>query len=163
MSEEIRWRLGLRLVAVLVLAWGCVCAAAQSVTLAWDPSPNTNVSSYVLHYGREAGLWIASTNVGKTNLATVTGLAAGTWFFVVSARDDAAGLESDPSNEVWCTLGPQRVTPPRLHSLSLSAVLESAASATGPWMAESWIFHSNLVARPDRAFYRIRGQLGPGE
>jgi hypothetical protein len=151
------------LVAVLLLAWAWSSLAAQSVTLAWDPSPDSNVTSYVLYYGQASRHWTASTNVGNTNLATVTGLAAGTWFFVVTARDDTTGLESDPSNEVWCTLGPQRVTPPKLRSLSLSAVLESAPTPVGPWVAECWIFQSNMVARSDRAFYRFRGQVGPGE
>ena len=71
------------LVALLVLTWAWSSLAAPSVTLAWDPSPDTNVTSYVLYYGQETRHWTGSTNVGNTNLATVTGLATGTWFFVV--------------------------------------------------------------------------------
>jgi len=72
---------------------------SQSVTLAWDPSPGTNIASYVVYSGTASGSYSASTSVNQTQ-ASLGGLQSGqTYFFAVTARN-TTGVESVPSNEV---------------------------------------------------------------
>ena len=72
----------------------------QSVTLAWDQSPNLNVIGYNLYYGTGSGNYTVQTNLGNTTIATVSGLAPGlTYYFVVTAYD-AFGQESAYSSEI---------------------------------------------------------------
>jgi hypothetical protein len=71
-----------------------------SVSLAWDPSPDSNVAGYAIHYGNGSGNYSTSLDVGNQTTATVAGLARElTYYFVVTAYT-ADGVESLPSNEV---------------------------------------------------------------
>lgn len=132
--------------------------AAQSVTLAWDPSVDTSVTSYVLYYGKASSVYGSRLNAGTNLITTVSNLASGTWFFVVTARDDRSSLESDPSNEVWCTVGTNQIVPPVSKFPRVSLNLESARDPLGPWQSE-WVGVTNLVVNLDRAFYRARMDL----
>lgn len=88
-----------RLLATLVL-FPLLLRADQSVTLAWDPNPEPDVSSYVVYYGTNSRAYPNSTNVGNVTTATVYGLKEGrTHYFAITARN-TSGLESDFSNEV---------------------------------------------------------------
>ena len=73
--------------------------ASQSLTLSWNPSPDTNVVSYNLYYGTSSGVYSYKLCVGDVTSTTVTDLHEGyTYFFVVTAVN-CVGLESQPSNE----------------------------------------------------------------
>jgi hypothetical protein len=87
--------------------------APAAVTLEWEPSSSPEVTSYVLYWGPESGKYVQQLNVGNVKQATVEDLPWGFWFFVVVARDDLNGLESDPSNEVSCFRPPKRPAAPR--------------------------------------------------
>jgi hypothetical protein len=72
----------------------------QSVTLAWNPNPEPDVSGYIVYYGNASRHYPYSTNVGNVTTATVYGLNEGlTYYFAVTATN-TSGLESDFSNEV---------------------------------------------------------------
>ena len=119
---------------VLSLFACCVCFEVQSapITLAWNASPSSNVTSYVLYWGTNNNEWFHSMNVGPALTATVD-LPSGTWFFVVTARN-SDGLESDPSNPVWTTLGTNRVAAPGLKGVTTTSQLEAAPNVDGPWL-----------------------------
>lgn len=72
------------------------------VTRHVDGSPAT-IASYRVSWGTTAGAYPSSALVQATTYA-VAGLAAGTWFFTVTAID-AAGAESARSNVVSNTVG----------------------------------------------------------
>jgi hypothetical protein len=77
-----------------------VSAHAASLTLGWDPNPESNIGGYVLYWGTQPGVYPNSWNVGNTTTQQVTGLAdATTYYFVVTAYD-TSGLMSAPSAEV---------------------------------------------------------------
>ncbi len=78
--------------------------AVQSVSLAWDPSPDTNVVGYFLHYGTASGSYPNRIDVGNTTNAAVPGLIEGRVYYFVATAYNAAGLESDPSNELMFTV-----------------------------------------------------------
>lgn len=82
-----------------------VAAQAAGVTLSWTaPTTNTdgttltNLGGYKLYYGRISGIYTAFIDVGNVTTYTMTGLAAGTWYFVATAYN-TSGLESGYSNE----------------------------------------------------------------
>ena len=74
-----------------------------SISLAWDPSPDSSVNGYFVHYGKQSAGQAGSCNytnsafVGSPS-ATITGLDPNTqYFFAVSAYNS---VESACSNEV---------------------------------------------------------------
>ena len=91
--------------------------ATQSVGLAWDPSPDTDIATYRVYYGLSSGDRSSSIQVGNVTSATVPNLTDGsTYFFVVTAVNTAA-LESEPSNEIsYTTPGPAPTGAGRVHS-----------------------------------------------
>ena len=83
--------------------------SAFGVSLAWDPSPDTNVTGYVIHYGTNSfasnapnptAAYPWRVDVGNQTTVTLSNLPSGvTCYFVVTAYA-ADGTESLPSNEV---------------------------------------------------------------
>lgn len=134
------------------------CIPVRAVTLAWDPSVDTNVTSYVLYWGTNSGSYTMSTNVG-TNLVfslSNSNLAGFRWYFVVTARDDIYGLESDPSNEVNCFINKRPSPPQRLNTTTLTAKVEGSKDPLGPWKDE-YIMVTNLSLIADATyFYRTK-------
>ncbi len=97
------------LLSALALIFGAVLSAGE-VTLAWDPNSEPDLAGYKLYYGLESGQYDEIIDVGNVTTTTVPGLDAGlTYYFVVTAYN-AAGLESDPSNEVSYTV-PDETSP----------------------------------------------------
>lgn len=97
-------------------AWALLAAAGpvsaeQSVTLAWNPNPEPDITSYIVYYGTSTRSYPYSTNVGKVTTATVRGLRDGSWFMAVTAVN-TSGLESDFSSEVTATLAGPGTNPP---------------------------------------------------
>ena len=93
----------IRILLIWVLSFAALLTpalASQSVTLAWDPSPDADITGYRLKYGTSSGSYTQSLQVGNTTTATVPNLTAGaTYFFAVTAFNSAS-MESAPSNEV---------------------------------------------------------------
>jgi fibronectin type 3 domain-containing protein len=89
--------------ALFCLAFSIESFAAE-IQLAWDPNPETNLAGYKVYYGLAPGNYSLAINLGNQTTYTVTGLAVGTYYFVVTAYD-TSGLESDASNQVSATIG----------------------------------------------------------
>src|SRR5690349_5253045 len=121
-STLIVWRTKLALrffVGLAVFSFGVFDSAAQqSVTLLWDPSPDTNIVSYNIYYGPGSGNYTNLVTVGNTTNATVTGLVSGSTYFFVATAVNAVGLESDPSNEIsyWVPTGTNQ--PPTVNGIA---------------------------------------------
>jgi hypothetical protein len=94
-------------------------AMAADVSLAWDPSPSSNISGYKLYMGNASGNYGAPITIGNQTTYRVADLVAGTWYFAVTAFD-VEGNESDFSNEVSHTVVPAVVdtTPPTIRGVS---------------------------------------------
>lgn len=71
-----------------------------SVTLAWDPSPASDVSNYRIYYGVLSGAYEHRVDTGQSTAATIEGLAPGQEYFFAATAISAGGLESEFSNEV---------------------------------------------------------------
>jgi hypothetical protein len=64
-------------------------AQSSSVTLAWDPNPESDVAGYVLSWGTQQGLYTHSTTVGNVTEWTVSGLEPDRrYYFTVQAYND---------------------------------------------------------------------------
>ncbi|MGA3179094.1 MAG: fibronectin type III domain-containing protein [Verrucomicrobiota bacterium] len=73
--------------------------AAQSVTLAWNPSTASGVAGYMIHYGNDGTNYSNEVDAGTNTRWNVTGLQEGdTNYFVVTAYD-VNHVESTPSNQ----------------------------------------------------------------
>lgn len=74
--------------------------STYSVTLAWDPSPDSAVTHYYTKIGLGSGTYSITNLVGNVTTSRVFDLSWGvTYYFVVTAGD-AYLNESDPSNEI---------------------------------------------------------------
>jgi len=108
---------------------GGILRADQSVTLAWDPNPEPDVSGYKIHYGNASRNYPYSTNVGNVTTATVYGLQEGLVYFFAVTAHNTSGLESDYSNEVTNSI-PTDVTntAPTIKPLEPVAFVESTTT-----------------------------------
>jgi len=87
------------IVSFLILCAGSA-SAATSLTLAWDPSPSSGVTGYVMSWGTRSSVYTSTLDVGNVLSAAVPGLADGTtYYFAVQAYNADFAL-SAYSNEV---------------------------------------------------------------
>ena len=91
-----RW---LVLVCVTVTIGWSEIAAAQTLTVAWDRSPDPSVVGYIVYTGTESGLYTASFNVGEATSFAYGVAPNQQYFFAVASY--AAGMVVGPvSSEV---------------------------------------------------------------
>lgn len=86
--------------AVLSCAW----LHAASVTLAWDPSSDPNVTGYNLYYGGATRNYTNIVDATSANSISVGNLAPGATYFFAATAYNSVGLESDYSVEVIYTV-----------------------------------------------------------
>src|SRR5688500_534215 len=75
-------------------------AAAQSVTLAWDPNPEPEVTGYRLHYGTASGQYSSQVDVGNTTTHVVSGMDLSLDYYFAVQAYTSDGLVSTLSDEV---------------------------------------------------------------
>lgn len=79
-------------------------AVTNSVTLAWDASPDTRVAGYKLYYGASSGAYSKQVDVGNVTNATLNSLVWRSTYYFAAAAYDTNGLESVFSNEAVYTV-----------------------------------------------------------
>lgn len=90
-----------------------------SVTLAWSPSPDTNVTGYHLYYGDLASTLTNKLNAGNALSTTVSNLQVGVTYFFFATAYNAAGAESDPSNLITYAPAETRLVDLKITSVSI--------------------------------------------
>jgi hypothetical protein len=78
--------------------------ALQSVTLAWTPSPDTNVLGYRIYYGVASRTYTNVVDVNKATNATISGLVEARKYYFAATAYNLLGLESDYSSEASYTV-----------------------------------------------------------
>jgi hypothetical protein len=120
----------LRVLGAIVIAATFVSTAraAQSVTLAWDPSPDSSVVGYIVYYGLAGGSSTNSLDAANQTTATVPNLTAGsTEFFYVKAYNSQR-VESLPSNLINYTIPVVANTPPTISSIANRTISEDTTT-----------------------------------
>jgi hypothetical protein len=102
------WTPGCRGILIFVMSLGlAVCPLtlpAQSVTLAWNPSPSANVAGYMLYYGADGINFDNQMDAGTNTSATVTDLEPGSTNYFEVVAYDANNDQSPPSNQIEYTV-----------------------------------------------------------
>ena len=121
-----RWLL--TLAAILVSAvLSSPAQAGQNVTLAWDPSPDTNVIGYILYYCVVGGTSTNSLDAASQTTASAANLNAGTTEFFFVTAYNVLRVESAPSNLITYAV-PAANVPPTISGIADQSI--SANSAT---------------------------------
>lgn len=137
MLNQIIGRFQTCIACISLILFPLFAQAARQVTLAWDPSPDSAVLGYRIHYGTTAGSYGTVLDVGSSTTATIANLSAGTqYYFAVTAYSDA--IESLPSNEIAYATSPlippsvQITTPTAGIQVNGPATVNVSAQATDP-------------------------------
>ena len=86
-------------IIALTLLAGLAGARAASVSLKWNPSSDTNVTSYNIYYGTVSGDYANEVTLGNVSGATISNLTYGVTYYFAATAVDSAGVESGFSNE----------------------------------------------------------------
>ncbi|GAB4388020.1 MAG: hypothetical protein Kow0025_04890 [Thermodesulfovibrionales bacterium] len=110
--------------AVFLLAAGCGGGGSSpaadggpppvgtgSVSLAWtapasntDGSPLFDLAGYKVYYGTSSGNYSQSRDAGNVSTYQLTGLIAGSTYYIVVTAYNSTGAESGYSNEIGATV-----------------------------------------------------------
>lgn len=122
---------------------------ATSITLSWDPHPDTAVSGYRVHWGTASGTYTSHAPVAgrATTSYTVSGLPPGSYYFAVTAT--SADAESGYSNEVTYIVSTPPPVPPT--GLRITNVTASAAKL------QSHIRWTTNLPSSSRVYYGAAG------
>lgn len=112
--RDVSLRRFLGFIASLLIVSLSLARAVQSVTLAWDASPGSDIAGYNVYYRTTSGSSSQPLDVGNVTTATVPNLTDSTTYFFSVTAYNTARLESQRSNEVSYT------TPPQLYSLTVN-------------------------------------------
>ncbi|HXG49157.1 MAG TPA: Ig-like domain-containing protein, partial [Methylomirabilota bacterium] len=131
-----RWEMRALAFVAALISGGPVLLAQTSVTLAWDPNPETNLVGYIVRYGTSSGNYSTTVPVGLATSRQITGLTPGTtYYFAVYARN-VFDLESVPSDEVSYTLPPTSTPPPTNNTAPVISTIANQTvnrnTSTGP-------------------------------
>lgn len=126
--------LGGRRAALVTLVWSVLWAltplpahAAESVTLAWDASPSTNIANYRIYYGVASATYTNSVSAGTNLTVSVSNLVGGRTYYFAATATDTDGLESDFSAEVSSLISLKLTNqPPTLDALANVTLDENA-------------------------------------
>ncbi|MEK7949894.1 Ig-like domain-containing protein [Luteolibacter soli] len=116
--------------AALSFAGSASAAGTNSVSLAWDPNPETDLAGYRLQYGLTPGSYPNVIDAGKTTSATATGLNQGTTYYFTVVAYNTAGQTGTASSEVSYTVPGTPNTAPAASDFSLTVAEDGQATAT---------------------------------
>lgn len=117
----------IRTAAAALLMLIPVCDAAAQVTIAWNPSPESDVAGYRIYVGAASRTYHDSLDVGNRTVYTVTGLQDDRPYYFAVTAYTSSGVESAFSSEIT-TATITRLAPEDT-SILLNAVNHSAHPA----------------------------------
>jgi hypothetical protein len=100
--------------------------AEQTIALAWDPNPESNIAGYKFYYGTTSRIYPNVLDVGNRTIGSASNLVEGiTYYFAITAYN-TLGVESDFSEEIPYTVPYSDNLPPTLDMLPDLTVAENA-------------------------------------
>lgn len=116
--------------ALLAMTAGAFAAANQSVTLAWNANPETNIAGYRLRYGTTSGSYPNTVDAGTNLSATASGLATGTTYYFTVVAYNTTGQTSPAASELVYTTPGNPNSAPVADVLSLTTVEDTGIAVT---------------------------------
>ncbi len=105
LPDRLTSRCGIFIIVIITLiACSFARAAEQSISLGWQPSPDTNVVGYFIAYGTAKGSYSSQLNVGTNTSGRVSGLSRGVTYYFIVVAYDAQSNQSPPSGEISVTI-----------------------------------------------------------
>jgi hypothetical protein len=92
-------------VMVVILVLYTQFAYATGVRISWQENTESNVAGYKVYYGNASRNYDNVIDVGDVTAVEIGDLENTTYYFAITAYDDAGG-ESDYSEEIVATLAP---------------------------------------------------------
>ena len=89
---------------MFVFALSATPARSESVSISWDPVVYSGLQGYNVLYGTAPGSYTATLDAGNNTSYTLSGLIAGTTYYIVAQAYGGGGLVSSFSNELVYTV-----------------------------------------------------------
>ena len=108
---------------VVIPAFGATQVAPQTVTLAWNPSPSSNIAGYRLYLGGASANYTNIIDAGNKTSVTASNLVGGATYFFALTAYNTIGLESAFSTEISYTVpnsAKLKITSPNKKAVLLS-------------------------------------------
>lgn len=116
---------------VLLAVLPGIVRADQSITLAWNQSPGTNVIGYNAYYGVASRTYTSVIDAGNATNVTVSGLIVGTTYYFAVTAYDALGIESLYSSEVSYTVPASTPVALRIRSATAGQFIVTVSGQVG--------------------------------
>lgn len=182
-GDAVRWPFKITgltkfLIGFLILAALSTTVQADSVTLAWNRSPDPTVTGYNIYYGGTSGTYTNKVSAGSATNATISGLVPGaTYYFAATTYYSLSlSVESALSSAVSYTMPilaevQFRVTPTRKFILTVTGPVGHTYDIQATQDFKTWTvigtgtvdaggslsFTDTNAASFSRRFYRTRG------
>lgn len=102
----------------LLFALGAKAQGITSITLAWNPSPSSNVAGYDIYYGTSSGDYMTAVPVSATATnVTIRGLTPGVTYYFAATSFDNSGNVSVYSPEISAVAGATSSAVPTMTSI----------------------------------------------
>lgn len=128
--------------------------SASSVDVAWDASPDTNVTGYAVYYGHASRDYTTRIDAGASLTVNVTGIDPSQTYYFAANAYDAVGNESDFSNEI--VVSPS-YAPSGINIVTVTVPVFSSTNPAGPWQMGA-VF-SLVYTNPTGSKFFLPGQL----
>lgn len=101
---------------------------AKNVTVSWDANSESDLAGYKVYIGESSGNYSGNVDVGNVLQFTWNNLAVGKIYFFAVTAYDAAGNESDFSEEVSIALDPPVDTNPPAPPRNVNVRIEGSTA-----------------------------------
>ena len=99
-NSFLRIRVFTALASALIVVAAAETAAADTVSLAWDPASDVTIAGYIVHVGTQPGSYTEHLDVGLSTAYGWSGAVAGQRYCFALSAYNASHVEGPKSNEV---------------------------------------------------------------
>lgn len=135
---------------------------AKVVTVAWDPSPDSDVVSYALYYAETSSLSINRVEIGNSTVGTLQDLQEGKSYRIYATATNARGFESSLSQGIVFQVPtgggpslPRLIEQPVSIAGSLGGLVNLAVRAEGADLSFQWRLNGNPIPGATGSSYSI--------
>jgi len=131
-------------------------AAAGTITIEWDPNPESTVAGYIVYVGPSTGNYTSSYDVGKTTTFTLPNAVAGTTYHMAVRAYSSSTNMSPMSADLVATISaaaPAAPTPlAPSGTIASTTPTYSWAAVAGATSYSLWVDDAKQVGKIDQAY-----------